>query len=109
VTQLRKKMLEELHGRKSLCLAWLRVWWFDPIAEVAELPDHLPSAQLLRSFGDGGAAFLVTDSLVQDQPNQSTLSMCNGSDGLIVSQARHRAAIHDLEDLPLVLAAAFAA
>ena len=100
MTQLRQKMLEELQGRKSLrlCLAWLRVRWFDPIAEVAELPDHLPSAQLLRSFGDGGAAFLVTDSLVQDQPNQSTLSMGNGSDGLIVSQSRDRASIHDLED-----------
>jgi hypothetical protein len=92
-------MLEELQGRKSLhlCLAWLRIRGFDPIAEVSELPDHLPSAQLLRSFGDRWAAFLVTDSLVQDQPDQSTLSMCNDSDGLIVSQARDRAAIHDLE------------
>ena len=103
MTQLRQKMLEELQGRKSLrlclclCLAWLRVRWFDPIAEVSELPDHLPSAQLLRSFGNGWTAFLVTNSLVQDQPDQSTLSMCNDSDGLIVSQARDRAAIHDLE------------
>jgi hypothetical protein len=40
--------------------------------------------------------------LVQYQPDQSTLSMGNGSDGLIVSQARHRAAIHDLEDTSLV-------
>jgi hypothetical protein len=71
VTQLRQKMLEELQGRKSLrlCLAWLRIRGFDPIAEVSELPDHLPSAQLLRSFGDRWAAFLVTDSLVQDQPD----------------------------------------
>jgi hypothetical protein len=63
-------MLEELQGRKSLrlCLAWLRIRLFDSIAEASELPDHLPSAQLLRSFGDRWAAFLVTDSLVQDQP-----------------------------------------
>ena len=99
MTRLRKMMLEELQGRKSLrlCLAWLRIRWFDPIAEVSELPDHLPSAQLLRSFGDRWAAFFVTDSLVQDQPDQSALSMGDGSDGLIVSQARDRAAIHDLE------------
>ncbi len=99
MTRLRKLMLEELQGRKSLrlCLAWLRIRWFDPIAEVSELPDHLPSAQLLRSFGDRWAAFFVTDSLVQDQPDQSALSMGDGSDGLIVSQARDRAAIHDLE------------
>ena len=99
MTQLRKRMLEELQGRKSLrlCLAWLGIRGFDSIAEASELPDHLPSAQLLRSFGDRWAAFLVTNTLVQDQPDQSTLSMGNGSDGLIVSQARDRAAIHDLE------------
>src|ERR1700675_4270181 len=76
-TPLRQRMLEELQGRKSLrlCLAWLRVRWFNPIAEVSELPDHLPRAQLLRSFGNGWAAFLVTNSLVQDQPDQSTLSV----------------------------------
>jgi len=35
---------------------------------------------------------------VQDQPDQPTLSMGDGPNGLIVSQARDRAAIHDLED-----------
>ena len=71
-----------------LCLAGLRIGWFDPIAEASELPKHLGSAELLRSFGDRWAAFFVTDSLVQDEPDQSTLSMGNGPDGLIVSQAR---------------------
>ena len=72
MTHLRKMMLEELQGRKSLCLCltWWNVRWFDPIAEASELPNHLPSAQLLRSFGDRWAAFLVTDSLVQDQPDR---------------------------------------
>ena len=42
-------------------------------------------ALLLRSFADRWAAFLVTDSLVQDQPDQTALSMGNDSDGLIVS------------------------
>src|SRR6266446_9790236 len=35
-----------------LCLAGLRIRWFDPIAEASELPKHLRSAELLRSFGD---------------------------------------------------------
>ena len=89
MTQLRKRMLEELQGRKSL--HWrlaLGIQRFDPIPELSKLPDHLPSAQLLRSFGHGWAALLVTDSLMQDQPDQSTLSMSDGSNGLIVSQAR---------------------
>jgi hypothetical protein len=100
VTHLRKMMLEELQGRKSLRLrlTWWNVRWFDPIAEASELPNHSPSAQLLRSFGHGWAAFLVTDSLVQDQPDESTLSMSDYSDSLIVSQSWDRPAIHDLED-----------
>jgi hypothetical protein len=38
VTHLRKLMLEELQGRKSLCwcLAWLRIRGLDLIAEVSE-------------------------------------------------------------------------
>ena len=71
-----------------LCLAGLRIRRFDPIAEASELPKHLPSAELLRSLGDRWAPFFVTDSLVQDQPDQSTLSVGDGSDGLVVSQAR---------------------
>ena len=57
-----------------LCLAGLRIRWFDPIAEASELPKHLRSAELLGSFGDRWAPFFVTDSLVQDQPDQPTLS-----------------------------------
>src|SRR5260370_38523043 len=49
-----------------LCLAGLRIRWFDPIAEASELPKHLRSAELLGSFGDRWAPFFVTDSLVQD-------------------------------------------
>jgi hypothetical protein len=81
-----------------LCLAGLRFRWFDPIAESPELSDHSYGALLLGLFGDGWTPFFVTDSLVQDQPDQSTLSMRDGPDGLIVSQSRDRAAIHDLED-----------
>jgi len=76
----------------------LRIRCFDPIAKASELPDHSGSALLLGLFGEGWAAFFVTDSLVQDQPDQPTLSMSNGPDGLIMSQARDRAAIHNLED-----------
>src|SRR6266446_2085723 len=43
-----------------LCLAGLRIRWFDPIAEASELPKHLRSAELLRSFGDRWAPFFVT-------------------------------------------------
>jgi hypothetical protein len=71
---------------------------FDPITEATELPDHSRGTVLLRLLGDGWAPFFVTNSLVQDQPDQSTLSMGNGPDGLVMSQAWDRAAIHNFED-----------
>jgi hypothetical protein len=79
-------------------LAGLRILWFDPITQTSELPDHFGRAPLFRLFGDGWATFFVPDSLMQDQPNQLTLSVGNGPDGLIVSQAHNRAAIDNLED-----------
>ena len=42
--------------------------------------------------------FRVTGSLLQNQRDQSTLSMSVGSDGSVVSEACDRAAIHDFED-----------
>src|SRR6266481_4206999 len=90
--------INSVENSLHLCLAGLRIRWFDPIAEASELPKHPRSAELLRSFGDRWAPFFVTNSLVQDQPDQPTLSMGDGPNGLIVSQARDRAAIHDLED-----------
>src|SRR5215469_10481443 len=103
VTHLRKMMLEDLQARKSLrlCLAGLGVGWFDPIAEVPELPEHSGRALLLGLLGDGWAPFFVTNSLMQDQPDQSTLSMGNSPDRLVVSQARDRAAIHNFKDASL--------
>jgi hypothetical protein len=81
-----------------LCLAGLRIRRFDPIAEASELADHPHGALLFGLFGDRWAPFFVTYSPVQDQPDQSTLSMGNGPDSLIVSQARYRAAINNFED-----------
>src|ERR1700692_1534785 len=93
-------MKESYRLEKSLRLglAGLRIRWFDPIAEASELSDHSRGALLLGLFGDGWAPFFVTNSVVQDQPDQSTLSMGNRPDGLVVSQARDRAAIHNFED-----------
>jgi hypothetical protein len=79
-------------------LAGLRFGWFDAIAEVSQLPDHSGSTVLPRLFGDGRSPFFVTNFLVQDQPDQSTLSMGNGPDGLLVPETRYRAAIGNLED-----------
>src|SRR5208283_887504 len=102
-TELWWPFLADIAGpqsRKSLrlCFVGLRNRWIDPIAQTPELPDDSRRAPLFRLFGDGWAAFFVTDSLVQDQPDQPTLSMGNGPDGLIVSQARDGAAIYDFED-----------
>src|SRR5204863_7586745 len=75
-------------GRKPWRLCWtglLGIRWFYSIADASELPDHPCSARLLRLLANSGTTFLVTNSLMKDQPDQSTLSMSNGPDGLIVS------------------------
>ncbi len=63
-----KSNILRTQARKSLrlCLAGLRIGRLDLIAEASELPDHFGSALLLRLFGDRWAAFLATDSFVQD-------------------------------------------
>jgi hypothetical protein len=76
-------------------LAGLRVRRFDPIAEASELPNHSPRALISGSFGDCWAPFVVTGSLMEDQPEQTTLSMRNDPDGLIMSEARDATAIDD--------------
>src|SRR6516164_5753965 len=88
-------------GRKSLlsCLvSGLRSCCLDPVAESSEFANHSCGALLLRPFSDSRTTFFVTDSLVQDEPDQSTLSMGNRPDGLIMSQAQNRTAIDNLEE-----------
>jgi len=64
------------------------------------LPDHSGGALLLRSGGDRWAVFLVPDCLVQDQPDEPTLSVGNRTNGLIMSQAGDVSVIYNLEDAP---------
>jgi hypothetical protein len=45
---------------------------------------------------------------MQDQPNQTTLSMPNESDGLIMSESRDATSTGNLEEIPLTLTAALA-
>jgi len=100
VTRLRQRTLEELESRKSLrwCLAGLRIREFDPIAEATEVADHLPSAKLLRSFGNRWGPVLHNGLGGAGTPNQPTQSMGNDPDGLIVSESRDRATIYNFED-----------
>ena len=67
-------------------------------SQLSELPNHSPRALISGSFGDCWAPFFVTGSLMQNQPDQTTLSMGNDADGLIMSEARDATAIDNLED-----------
>src|ERR1700758_2895948 len=84
-------LLPKKQGRKSQhgCLVELRIRWFYTITQTSELPNHSCSAPLLGLFGGIWAAFLVTDSLVQDQPDQATLSVSNCPDSLVMSETEN--------------------
>src|SRR6266700_6320058 len=73
------------------------------VAHGTKLPNHSRCAALFRFMAHSRASFLVTDPLVQNDPNQSTKPMRNCSDGLPVSQARYQPAIHELEDASFLL------
>ena len=62
------------------------------------MPNHSPRALIPGSFGDCWTPFFVTGSLMENQPDQTTLSMGNDADGLIMSEARDATAIDNLED-----------
>ena len=62
------------------------------------MPNHSPRALIPGSFVYCRAAFFVKGSPVQDQPDQTTLSMRNDPDGLIMSEARDATTIRNLED-----------
>jgi hypothetical protein len=68
------------------------------MAQLLELPNHSPRALIFGSFGDCRAPFFVESSPMQDQPDQTTLSMRDESDGLIMSESRDATAIDNLED-----------
>ncbi len=81
----------------------LRIWWLDPIAEASQLADYSGRAPLLGFLSLGRAPFFVTDSLVQDQPDEPTLSMGNRADSLVVSKTRYHTTIDHLEDCSFCL------
>src|SRR6266851_5599752 len=60
---------------------------FNSVAKGSECPDHSRSSGSLSLFTDCGAAFLIVNAVVQNDPDQLTEAMCNGSDGFVVSEA----------------------
>src|SRR5215472_266320 len=77
-------------------------WRFNSVAKGSECPDHSRSPSSLSLFTDSGTAFLIVNTVVQNDPDQLTEAMCNGSDGFVVSQAKQQTTIDDLEDAPFV-------
>ena len=103
MTKLRKLMLEELQGRKSLygCLIPFKKRRLDLVPEISKFSNHLPSAQLLGSLAEPWAALFISHTFMQNQPNQAALAMRDGSDGLVMSKACDHPSIHNLEDAAL--------
>ena len=65
--------------------SWLRVGQFDPIAKTSKFTDHSPGTLALRLFASGWASFLVTDSLVQNLPDQAAKPVGNDPDSDVVA------------------------
>src|SRR5215472_9606368 len=76
----------------------LRVGQFDPIAKTSKFTDHSPGTLALGLFASGWTSFLVTDSLVQNLPDQAAKPVGNDPDRDVVAQARQVAPVEEGED-----------
>ena len=91
-------------GRKfvgSRCSPGGRSDEFNAVAEAAQFADHSLRSALCGLLADRGAPFLVTDTLVQNLPEQATKAMGKDADGLVVTQARDITAVEKSEDATL--------
>ena len=94
-------------GRKSLgpssCTTQSSTLRFDSIAESSQFANYFRSAPLLGPLADSRTPFLVSDLLVENQPDQAAKPMGDSPNSLLVSIARYRATIYELEDASLGL------
>src|SRR5215469_1725376 len=58
---------------------------FDSITESSKCSDHAQSACSLGLLAHSGAAFVIANTLMQNDPDQLTWTMRNRSDGFVVS------------------------
>jgi hypothetical protein len=75
---------------------------FDSVTKPTQLSDHFSGTLLLGGFGDLCTSFFVADSSVHYLPDQAAEFVGNYSNGLIVPQTQHIAAMENLEDASFV-------
>jgi len=63
-----------------------------------DFADHLARLHLLCLCADGWSAFLITNALVENLPDQATEPVRDGADGLRVAKTRDESSIDDRED-----------
>ena len=71
---------------------------FDGVAETAQLSDHLSGAAFCGGTADSGTAFLITDGSMENHPDETTQTVFNGSNGLSMTEPRHKSAIDKLKN-----------
>jgi hypothetical protein len=81
----------------------------DPVGETPEFADHLARSHLLRFYVDGRPAFLVTNTLVENLPDQSAQAVGDCADRLGVSESGNSRRYTIAKIVPLAFTAAFAA
>src|SRR6266850_2931453 len=84
--------------RDHSCIPRRRRGEFDAVAKATEFANHLGGPTLDARFGDGRAAFLVRDAVVQDLPHEATEPMRDRSDRLGMTETDDEAAVQQLKD-----------
>ena len=68
------------------------------IAELTQVANHLCGPPLCSVPSDGRPAFVISNTLVQNHPDQTTQTMSDGSNGLGVPEAYDKSAVSELKD-----------
>src|SRR5215510_5254164 len=85
-------------SQRNACLVRLG---FNAVAETTQFSNHLSGPAFRLCTTHSGTAFFITDSLMENHPDETTQTVCNGSNCLSMAEARHQTPIKKLKDTSL--------
>src|SRR5215467_4235261 len=91
-------MAEARFAGSKILLSCRSAQGFDSVAEAAKFPDHSISAVSSCLCTQRGTSLFVTQTAMENNPDQATKPMGDGPDSLIVSQTRYQSAVDDLKN-----------
>src|SRR5262245_17424045 len=85
-------------SQRNTCLVRLG---FNAVAKTTQFSNHLSGPTLRLCTTHSGTTFFITDSLMKKHPDETTQTVCNGSNCLSMAEPRDKPPIKKLKDTAL--------